>query len=192
MRRAAFVLALVSAALGVGACGDGDEARVVEGTGYEYELPEGWTDESDEDTSQFGVAGFAPDTIAAAEPEDGFASNVNVVLESSLASDVTPEVYADASRQILRDPSVLPDEARRVVERLDPRDFGSRRQIELDGQDAYELDYTGDQGGRVLRFRAVTTVREGTGYAMTYTALRTQFDGALDDFDQVLDTWRWR
>lgn len=192
MRRTACALSLVIAALVAGACGDEDEREVVRGTGYEYELPEGWTEASDEDTSQLGAAGFGPDTISADEPEEGFATNVNVILESSLATEVTPRVYADASQQILRDPSVLRGEARRVVERLDPRDLGSRRRIELDGQEAYQLDYTGDQGGRVMHFRAVTTVRGRTGYAVTYTALRTRFAESLDDFERVLDTWRWR
>ena len=192
MRRTACVLGLVLVAFLAGACGDEDDTKLVRGTGYEYELPEGWTDESDEDTSELGVAGFEPDTIAAADPDEGFATNVNVILESSLSSDVTPRVYADASQQILRNPSVLRGEARRVVERLDPREFGARRRIELDGQEAYQLDYTGDQSGRVVRFRGVTTVREGTGYAVTYTALRTRFAESLDDFKRVLDTWRWR
>ena len=43
-----------------------------------------------------------------------------------------------------------------------------------------------------MRFRAVATVHDGTGYAVTYTALRTRFDEDVDGFDAVLDTWRWR
>jgi|SRR5215216_3572247 len=194
MRRAAWVWTLVVAALVAGACEDDDhnEAEVVRGTGYEYDLPEGWTDESDSDAAQLDVGGFRPDTIAADEPKEGFPPNVNVILESSLSTDVTPRVYANASHQILRNPSVLPGEARRAIERLAPRDFGSERRLDLDGRDAYQIDYTGNQGGRVLRFRGVTTVQERTGYVVSYTALRTHFQEGLDDFEHILDTWRWR
>jgi hypothetical protein len=196
MRRAAWVLTLVLVALVAGACGDedgdNDKPGVVRGTGYQYELPEGWADESDSDASELDLGGFRPDTIAADEPKAGFPPNVNVILEPSLSTDVTPRVYANASHQILRNPSVLRGEARRAIERLDPRDFGSERRLDLDGREAYQIDYTGNQGGRVLRFRGVTTVKDKTGYAVSYTALRTHFDEGLDDFEQILDSWRWR
>jgi hypothetical protein len=193
MRRTAWILGLVLAALAAGACGDDDDdAEVVQGSGYEYELPGGWTDESSQDNSELGVAGFEPDTIALDEPDDGFATNVNVVLEPRLPAGVTPQAYFDASRRVLRDPGVLPAEARRAVEQLQPRDLSRQQQVDLDGEQAYGLDYTGNQSGRVLRFRAVSTVREGTGYAVTYAALRNRFDEGLDDFERLLDTWRWQ
>lgn len=192
--RAACALGLVVAMLAAAGCGDeGDEAQVVRGDGYQYELPEGWTNRSDDEgASGLDLGGFSPDTLVTDAPAEGFATNVNVVLESSLTDDVGAEVYADAIRQSVADPASLGGEVAETIERLNPRDIAPKRRLDLDGDAAYGFDYTGNRGRRVLRFRQVATVHDTTGYTITYTALRSRFRAGLDDLERLLDTWRWR
>jgi hypothetical protein len=183
-------------ALAVAGCGGDDEDAAsgadIDGDGYGYSLPRGWTDRSDdEDVEGFEVGGFGPDTLVAARPRDGFATNVNVVREGDLPDDVSTEDYARESRSALQNPKDLPADARAAVERLDPRGFGPLEELELDGEPAYATDYTGTQSGRVLRFRNIVALRDGVGYGITLTALRERFDEGLDGLDEVVESWRW-
>jgi hypothetical protein len=197
--RAGLAAALATLALAVAGCGgddsDGGEAArgtEIDGDGYAYSLPRGWTDRSDdEDVEGFEVGGFGPDTLVSDRPRDGFATNVNVVLEGDLPDDASGEDYAEQARAALQDPEDLPPDARAAVERLEPRGFSPLEELELDGEPAYATDYTGTQDGRVLRFRNIVTLRDGVGYGITLTALRDRFDEGLDGLDEVVESWRW-
>jgi hypothetical protein len=189
MRRSSLVVLLVIALAGCG----GEDAETVAGSGYEYEVPEGWKDSThDERLSDIGIAGYNFDTIVTGQVEEAFATNVNVIVEGSIAPGVSAREYVDASVRTLRNPELLQGEARRLISRLHPRDLTASRRIELDGEEAYATDYTGNEGARVLRFRSVVAVRNGRAYAITYTALRHLFRAHADEVDQILDSWAWR
>jgi hypothetical protein len=81
---------------------------------------------------------------------------------------------------------------RSVITQLNPRDFSGLERVELDGQEAYASEYTGDQGGRVLRFRNVVAVRAGEAYGITYTALRHRAAENAEAANEVIETWSWR
>ena len=192
MRRISIVALALLALAGAG-CGGEDEVELVRGDGYEYELPDGWKHRSNEqDLQKLGFAGYVPDTLVTADPEEGFADNVNVLVEHSLTPGISAREYAESAARTLRNPEVLPGEAGRVISDLDPRDFSGPKRLELDGADAYATDYTGDRAGRVMRFRNIVALREGTAYGITYTALRHRFEENADAANRVVDTWAWR
>jgi hypothetical protein len=191
VNRTPIVLIALLALAGCG-CG-GKETETVSGGGYTYEVPEGWEDRSgDRDLQGLGLAGYTFDTVVTDAPEEGFADNVNVIVERSIAPGVDSRRYAEASEAILRDPQQLQGEVGSAVTELNPRDLSGLTRVELDGQEAYATEYTGDQGGRVLRFRNVVAVRRGRAYGITYTALRHRFRENADEANQVIETWSWR
>jgi hypothetical protein len=188
------LLALLALAVfAVAGCG-GDEDPV-EGTGYTYSVPDGWEDASEqaEDEPGLELGGLRPDSVVVAEPEDDFATNVNVVREDGLPAGVTAALYADANLAGLRDPTAagLPPEIVETVESLNPREISERRDVELDGEEAFEWDYRATQGGRRVRLRQVATVVDGAGYTVTLTALPDAFEEGGEALDEVVESWSW-
>jgi hypothetical protein len=192
VNRAPIVLIVLLALAGSGS-GCGEETETAGGDGYTYEVPEGWKDRSDDaDLPEVGFAGYEFDTVVMDEPEEGFADNVNVIVERSIAPGVDSREYAEASTGVLRDPGRFGGELGSAVAQLNPRDLTSLTRVDLDGQEAYALEYTGDQGGRVLRFRNVVAVRRGRAYGITLTALRHRFPEKTGAADSIVETWSWR
>jgi len=183
------LVVLLVAALVVAGCGE-DETTRVNGTGYSYELPDGWEDVSDD--AEFGAVGFNSDSVARGEPREGFATNVNVIRETSLAEGLDIDEYSRAGLRLLKHPNLLGGEAREIFESIGAKDFSETGKVELDGEDARFTDYSSDQGGRALRLRVVSAIRAGTAYNITFTALRTHFEEELDELRSVVGSWAWR
>jgi hypothetical protein len=188
---AVICLALATAASG---CGSEDEDRV-EGDGYSYAVPDGWKDVSEdaEDDPNLEVAGVGPDTVVIAEPEDGFATNVNVLLESGLPGGVTTAEYADITIAGLRDPAGagFPPELVETIESIRPTGITEPRDADLGDEQAMAWDYTSTQAGRQLRIRQIAAVVDETGYTVTLTVLPQRREDGLDALDQVTDSWRF-
>ena len=164
-----------------------DAGETVKGSTYEVTVPDGWEDES-EQADDIEVAGYSPEVILTGQREDGFTTNVNVIRESSLAEDVDLDKYMEATRELLEQGELpgaegLPAPATGLTE---------PEPAELDGERALSHDYAISTGGRELRFRQVVTVREGSGYAVTFTALRDRFEEDVGKLDDVVESWRWR
>ncbi|MGH2954025.1 MAG: hypothetical protein ACRDK9_08400 [Solirubrobacterales bacterium] len=196
MPRPLLALALVAAAVAAG-CGDDDEpAGPVEGTGYTYELPEGWQDQSglgDEASEQVDETLPAPigadvDSLSADETEDGFATNVNVIRTSSIAPGVTAEQIARQNARVLGSPGpaaqILPEGS----EILGEVAIG---EVDLGGDVASSLEYSATFEGRSNRLRQLFAVRGGNAYTITFTALEDLFDDEVADLDQLIESWRW-
>jgi hypothetical protein len=177
-----------------GACGDDEEERVA-GEGYSYAVPDGWQDVSDEAEDEPGleIAGIGPDTLVIAEREDGFSTNVNVILEAGLPGGITPARYADITISGLRDPAAagFPPELVETIERLRPREISEPEDAALGDEQAFAWEYTSTQNGRDLRIRQVATVVDDTGYTVTLTVLPEHRDDGLDALEQVTDSWRF-
>jgi hypothetical protein len=191
-RRLLPLLAL--AVFAVAGCGGGDEDPV-EGTGYTYSVPDGWEDASDqaEDEPGLELGGIRPDSIVLAEPEDDFATNVNVVRQDGLPSGVTAAQYAEANLAGLRNPTAagLPPELVETVKSLKPSDISKRRDVDLDGEEAFEWDYRATQGGRRMRLRQVAAVVDGAGFTVTLTALPDGFEEGDEALDEIVESWSW-
>ena len=186
MRR---VLLLPILLLALAGCGE-DEAEEISGTGYSYEVPGGWEDVSDD--AEFEAAGFNSDSVVRGESSEGFASNINVVRETSLASDIDIDEYTEAGLRLLKEPELLTGEAREIFEGIDAKDFSDTTKVELDGADARSTDYSSEQGGRSLRLRVVSAIDDDTAYNITFTALRSHFEDDVEALDEIVDSWRWR
>jgi hypothetical protein len=191
-RRLLPLLAL--AVFAVAGCGGGDEDPV-EGTGYTYSVPDGWEDASDqaEDEPGLELGGIRPDSIVLAEPEDDFATNVNVVRQDGLPSGVTAAQYAEANLAGLRNPTAagLPPELVETVKSLKPSDISERRDVDLDGEEAFEWDYRATQGGGRMRLRQVAAVVDGAGFTVTLTALPDGFEEGDEALDEIVESWSW-
>jgi hypothetical protein len=177
-----------------GACGDEEEERVA-GEGYSYAVPDGWRDVSDEAEDEPGleIAGIGPDTLVIAEREDGFSTNVNVILEAGLPEGITASEYADITIAGLRDPAAagFPPELVETIERLRPRGISEPEDAAIGDEQARAWEYTSTQNGRDLRIRQVATVLDDTGYTVTLTVLPEQRRDGLDALEQVTDSWRF-
>jgi hypothetical protein len=187
------LLAAIALALAAAGCGDGEDR--VEGSGYSYQVPEGWEDVSDEaeDEPSLEFGGLRPDSLVVGEREEGLAPNVAVVRESGVPPGVAAREYVEASIAGLRDPVAagLPPDLVEVIEEMRPRQISRTRTLDLAGEEAVELELTESKDGRVLRVRQVVAVRGGSGYSVALTAARERFEDELGALDEVVESWRW-
>jgi hypothetical protein len=188
-------LALLPAAAGCGDDDDDQDRDRIVGKGYTYALPDGWRDISEEtpDLPALEVAGIRPDTAVVGEPEEGFATNVNVIREGGLPPGISTSQYAEISIAVLRDPAAsgFPPEFVEAIERIQPRRISAPRDTELGGEPAVAWDYDSTQEGRELRIRQVASVVDDAGYTVTLTSLPEQEEEGVDVFDGLIDSWRW-
>lgn len=96
----------------------------------------------------------------------GFAPNVNVVVERLPSSDITQDQYTEAALAQLE--NAITD-----LGNLEQRD------IQLSGQAATEVTYTGAQGKFDLQWLQAYTVIGNRAFVLTFTALPDQFDSVV-------------
>jgi hypothetical protein len=132
-------------------------------------------------------AGFTDDTaallrrripveVAVIGPRsDGFSANINVVrLRTKLTSDLA---LANASLAALR--------------LAGARTFSTLLVTQLDGQQAYEVDYV-ISSGPALHERQVYAIDKGWAYTITYTALLgAEYQRSLPALAQIVAAWHW-
>ena len=186
MRRPAALLAALALLAG---CGDddGDKGKVVKGDGYEVTVPEGWDDQSSK-REQLEVGGFTPDLVLTGEREDGFTTNVNVVLTEGVERSLDAQTRAE--RELLERGGPVGDD----VELQPAENLTETEDITLGDRPAraYEFELDLPQGDRSAQLRQLIAIHEGTGYAITLTANPDRFDEDRDDFEAILESWRWR
>jgi hypothetical protein len=195
--RLASAIAALACAIAIAACGD-DEGGPISGSGYEFDLPSGWHDASDQagDLSEqigsdipAGDQGTQYDSVALDKPVDGFASNVNVIVQGSLASSVDSRKLAQSSWRVFLNPELS---AQYLPRSLDVVGGPTMiKQIDVGGETGYYFDVDTESAGRRLTQRFVTVVRDGSGYATTFSALGDSFDSELDELESIFDSWRW-
>jgi len=112
VRRSSAILVVLLALSGCGS----EDSESVRGTGYQFELPAGWEERTDDEALEdFDFAGYQFDTVATGEVEEGFATNVNVIVEGSVAPGVSTREYAEASERTLRNPGLIQGDAGQAV-----------------------------------------------------------------------------
>ena len=172
---------LTAAALAlVGCAGD----STVEGSSYSFEVPDGWSQGSDEEVET--IAPLA-DTIAQGESVDGFATNINVIATGQVPADIDLEAEVLAGAEALADdPEVFGLPPGTVVETVS--DF---EETELGGETALEYAFETDTGDQVLLQRQITAISpDGLAFTVTASAVEdtTDRDAA---FDQAVSSWEW-
>jgi hypothetical protein len=180
-----FLLATVAVVLlsmGVGACGGGGDAtEVAHGSGYEVTLPGGW----DVEKEKPDALGFKVDSLWVGDTVEGFRVNVNVVRETSLARNLSLRDYVGVNQRGLKDPEAAPKGFKSSA-------IEQPRRTTLGGQEAFRFGWVNTAGVTRLRVDQVFALRRGVGYILTYSAPADRYRDQLDDFEEILDSWRWK
>ena len=167
-----LVAAALSLALGLSACGEGEEK--VEGSGYSVELPDGWKDRTEDAEEQTG--GIAVDRLFIGPRVEGFATNVNVLREQR---------PADASLEEIE------QRGRPQIRGVGGRNISPARPVELGGERALSHTYQIRQQGKLLRGEQYIAIRDGRVYNVTVTSVPSAFADARSDFREITDSWKW-
>ena len=184
MRIAVLAAALV-AGLPLVACGEDDAGNVVEGTGYELTVPEGWEDES-EAGKDFEVSGFRPDVVLIGDREDGFSTNVNVIRTQGAGVGLDAQVRGE--RALLEEGRIPGSE----TEPTPARGLTPVERTSLSGEPARAYEFERSHGERTLKLRQLIAIHDGTVYVITLTTLPDEFDQERETVASVVDSWRWR
>ena len=137
---------------------------------FSVTLPSGWADAPGK-AAQFGAV-----TVYMGPAVDGFASNINVTRED--VGDITVTEYQQRTFDQVR--------AQLHATLVDPPS-----PLSVDGDAALEYTVDDQQVGRSLRQRQTLVVHDGSGYVITYTALRTAFDASSEAASAVVASWQW-
>ncbi|MDQ3759994.1 MAG: DUF1795 domain-containing protein [Actinomycetota bacterium] len=198
MLRLRGVLGVVSVLVAIAAtgCGDGEDGDggPVTAPSFATELPSGWSEGDDDDlefteeSAKQGAAsalGVSADELSieaeavwfGPETEDGFKTNVNVLAEA-IPPSLDEAAYIEASLGNLEGiPGV--------------EEFERRAGPDLGGEETEEIEYSSLAQGETLRFRALTLVRDETGFTVTLTASEDAFEEASADLDEITASWEW-
>ena len=168
----ALLLIVAALATGLGACGSSEEE--VEGTGYSVELPDGWSDRTDDAEEQTG--GIAVDRLFIGPRVDGFATNVNVLREARPPGASLEEIEQRGRPQIRG---------------VGGRNISPARPVELGGERALSHTYRIRQEGKLLRGEQYIAIHDGRVYNVTVTSVPGAFDDAQKDFKEIADSWKW-
>ena len=116
--------------------------------------------------------------LAVGPRQQGFATNINVVRESSRG-----QTSMDAIAQLEIG----------GIKRLEPQahSFSQVQSLTVDGQPARSIDYLSQPGGRPLHQYQVFVAQGGWIYTITYSALPSNYSDNLAAVKQVTDGWHW-
>jgi hypothetical protein len=119
---------------------------------------------------------FGIDAAFSKDPEDGFRTNANVLIEQVPAK----LTLADYQRITVANAAQFDVT---VIEGPTPTTLG--------GDPAYELVAEEEREEQKTQFRSVSAIRPDGAYTVTLTALPEQFDEANAEFDEILASFRW-
>jgi hypothetical protein len=189
-----LVLAIASAVLlaGCGGSGDGSEGATttksdtstsesttgdakgdVSGTGYAYDVPEGWEVPKQEIPGTEQTNSFAADLTDA----DGFADNVNVIrLDPAPISDLDQlekALVAELQGAGSQEPTI-------------------RDRFEIAGDEAVHIASFREQDGGKYLAEQYNAIHHGVSYVVTFSFSDTVDEAERDKIaESVLSTWTW-
>jgi hypothetical protein len=185
-------LLAATALLAAGCGGDDDEPEIstqeitgdaVEGEGYAYGLPDGWSIEQESSGTETGV-----DTVIISDDASGdFRVNVNVVRESGVPDDTEISEYVDAGIQQVQDsPASCGRPADATVEVVsEPAD------TELGGEPALDYEVLTKGEGIAASQRQIAAIHEGTAYTITLSAGEGDLEENNPVLDDIISSWSW-
>ncbi|WP_256758688.1 DcrB-related protein [Cohnella sp. WQ 127256] len=139
------------------------------GTSFQY--PEDWT-------VQENVDGALALFLSPKESEsDKFQENVSVIVEDLGGEKVTLDQYAEVSKQqlgaVITDFNIVTEEKGTLE----------------DGEESYNLLYSGKQGDHKLTWQQVYMIVEGNAFVITYTAEPASFDKFVEAAGSIVESW---
>ena len=162
---------------------DTGSGETVEGNGYSFGLPEGWTVEQESSGVESGV-----DTVIVSDETGGdFRVNVNVVRESGVPEDIDIGTYVDSGiQQVQDDPASFGLPADATVEMVaDPSE------TELAGAAALDYEVLTKGEGIAASQRQVAAIHEGTAYTITLSAAEGELEPNNAALDGIIGSWSW-
>lgn len=201
----AGVLAVLCIGVGLAACGDDDDdatgpeetaeaGQAVTGTGYSFDLPEGWTDIAalgDSAPAAFAQDLQVVDALATVDPEAEFATEINVITAPA-PEGTTLDQFARVSKQSIADPATFPEGVT-----FDSPPSGPT-ETELGGEPAMELghdgQFRGDGGSGAYLQRQLLALHDGSAYVATLASYPAGPSAPASDeaaFDQIIGSWQW-
>jgi hypothetical protein len=188
MTKRTSIILWVLAALIVGGCGGGDDdggggggssqepkGTEAKGSVYSVRLPEGWSDRTDDSSNEDIPIRF--DRVFATKPADGFRTNVNVIRERKPERLELEEIAKVSQQQVQR--------------AYGATDLDTPRSTTLGGEPSQTYAYSLQGQGKRLRGEQVIAVKGDRIFYVTFTSLRSAFDGHHDEFEQILSSWKW-
>jgi PsbP len=176
-----LIIALVVAGGAVGGfliAGDDDEpgsaGDTLDGDGYSYAIPDGWSDATSEAEGQ----SQSIDTVVKAdEDDDGFHSNLFVEIDPAQGvtdlSQIEEEWATNTAQSVNATPESIDD-------------------ITIDGQDAVGIRMeTTTQDIDVVQV-AYLAVKDGQAYSIVLSSSAGAEEEATETLEQLLDSWAWK
>jgi hypothetical protein len=200
MARSQRLLALIAtlAAMPViAACGSGDSS-VVRGSAYEYKLPGGWEEASDQASREAEQRGWDAGAV------DSAAGQAGVISDSSLLVIAPPGPTPNSVKELARGSATLVANAhlrqiRNVVEAgaspglVHGYSRPSRpKPTQLGGEPAMRFHYTASFSLVPTDVTQVATIHDGTAYLLASGAPATAGDRAEAALEEILHSWVWR
>lgn len=155
----------------------------VEGNGYSFALPDGWSIEQESSGVESGV-----DTVIISDETGGdFQVNINVVREADVPDDTDIGAYVDSGIQQVQDAPAsfgLPADA--TVEVVsDPADS------ELGGVPALDYEVLTKGEGIAASQRQIAAIHEGTAFTVTLSAGEGELEDNNAVLDEIIGSWSW-
>jgi hypothetical protein len=184
---------LAATALIAAGCGGDDEGSeistqeitgdAVEGSGYAYALPDGWSIEQESSGTETGV-----DTVIISDDAGGdFRVNIYDVRESDVPDDTEISTYVDAGiAQVQDDPAGFGLPADATVDVVsEPAD------TELGGEPALDYEVLTKGEGIAASQRQIASIHEGTAYTITLSAGEGDLEANNAVLDDIVSSWSW-
>jgi hypothetical protein len=190
--RNAVLAALVAVA--ASGCDGGEDPGRVEGSGYSFDVPDGWRILDDEEVA----AAFQPPEGA---PPARFDADLAIVDEDETGSNIT--VAVQEGRPF---PRVVNPRTARLVARVYsnpalteaylPAGAGfsgepNVHQASIAGTKALDVEAIATIDEDTVLFRQLLAPHEGTGYVVQLAADESDAEEAGASFDEVLESWTW-
>lgn len=133
---------------------------------YIVEAPATWMID-DQDLPRYIV-------FARRDPGSDFADNLNIIREEGV--QMSAQEYYEANLNLLQ-------------EFMADFELIEEGESELDGHEAYEMIYHGQEN---LKFHQLLTVFEGRGYVLTFTSTEEEFNDYRDILERMIDSFTFR
>ncbi|MET0767573.1 MAG: hypothetical protein ABWY50_08015 [Aeromicrobium sp.] len=145
----------------------------IEGTGYSYAVPEGWSTPEQDIPGTEQTDSFAADLT----DTDGFSDNVNVI-----RLDPAP----------LDDLDQLEDGLTAELEGAGSKDVTVGDRVEIDGDEAVAISSSQTQAGAEYLTDQFNAIHDGVSYVVTFSFSDTVSEADRQDLAaSVLASWKW-
>lgn len=147
------------------------ESKIYETKDYEIKYPANWTLQTETGTQAL----FAIKAPLTSE-KDIFAENVNLITQNLKGTGVTLDQYVEFNENQLK---TIPN----------GKLFSSERQVR-DGREYHTLVFKGTLSNLELKVRQLYSIKDETGYILTFTSLENEYEDLEEIGKEIIDTFK--